>query len=183
MDIKDIFIIALALSMDAFGVSLAIGLNKSIKKMNKIKFILSFAIFQFLFSYIGGIAGHLFDIYIMNIPSIVGGIVILIVGIFMIVDGFKEKEDKIFIKRGMLIILGISVSIDALVIGFTVLHKIASNVLLLTDTVFIGLVTLFMSTVAFFLSRNLRKFKLISRYADYFGGGVLVFFALKMIFF
>lgn len=183
MDIKDIFIIALALSMDAFGVSIAIGLNKSIKRADKIKFILSFGIFQFLFSYIGGEAGHFFDTYIMNIPSIAGGIVILIVGIFMIMDGFKEKEDKILVKPGMCLILGVSVSIDALVIGFTVLHKIAARLLLVTDTVFIGLITLFMATVAFFMSRNLRKFEVISKYADYFGGAVLVFFALKMIFF
>ena len=40
MDIYYIVIIGIALAMDAFGVSVGIGLNPILKRRNKIKFIL-----------------------------------------------------------------------------------------------------------------------------------------------
>jgi putative Mn2+ efflux pump MntP len=64
MNLYDVVIIALALAMDAFGVTLGIGLNPIIRKKNKIKFVLSFAFFQFLFTYVGGSLGYLFDTYV-----------------------------------------------------------------------------------------------------------------------
>ncbi|ETJ43835.1 Membrane protein, partial [human gut metagenome] len=54
MSIYYVFIIGIALAMDAFGVSLGVGLNPILKKRNKIKFIVSFAFFQFLFTFLGG---------------------------------------------------------------------------------------------------------------------------------
>ena len=104
MSIYYVFIIGIALAMDAFGVSLGVGLNPILKKRNKIKFIVSFAFFQFLFTFLGGISGHLFDVYITSIPSIAGGIVMSVVGIVMIIDGLKEKESDLLIKDGTCII-------------------------------------------------------------------------------
>ena len=95
MNIYDVVIIGVALAMDAFGVTLGIGINPILNKEHKIKFILSFAFFQFLFTYAGGILGYLFDTYIAKISSISGGIIISIVGILVIIDNLKEKENEI----------------------------------------------------------------------------------------
>ena len=149
MSIYYVFIIGIALAMDAFGVSLGVGLNPILKKRNKIKFIVSFAFFQFLFTFLGGISGHLFDVYITSIPSIAGGIVMSVVGIVMIIDGLKEKESDLLIKDSTCIILGISVSIDALVIGFTTFCKLSSIIILLVNSILIGLITLFLCTLAY----------------------------------
>ena len=51
MNIKDILIVGVALAMDAFGVTISIGLNKRVNRSKKIGFIISFALFQFLFTY------------------------------------------------------------------------------------------------------------------------------------
>ena len=69
MDIYPLFTIALALSLDAFGVALCIGLNNQTKLANKIGFIISFGLFQFLFSYIGAYAGFLFNTYVATIAK------------------------------------------------------------------------------------------------------------------
>lgn len=183
MSIYYVFIIGIALAMDAFGVSLGVGLNPILKKRNKIKFIVSFAFFQFLFTFLGGISGHLFDVYITSIPSIAGGIVMSVVGIVMIIDGLKEKESDLLIKDSTCIILGISVSIDALVIGFTTFCKLSSIIILLVNSILIGLITLFLCTLAFFFCRYIKKINFISKYANFLGGIALIIFGIKVIFF
>ena len=183
MNLYDIIIIGIALAMDAFGVTLGIGLNPRINRIHKIKFLLSFAFFQFLFTYVGGSLGYLFDTYITCIPSIAGGIIMAVVGILIIIDGFKEKETEILIKNSTCLILGISVSIDALVIGFTAFHEISYNLLLCVDSILIGLITLFTCTVGFFMCRYIKKIKFVTTYANFFGGIALIFFGFKMIFF
>jgi len=182
MDIYPLFIIALALSLDAFGVALCIGLNSQTKFSNKVGFIISFAFFQFLFSYIGAYAGFLFNTYVASMPTIIGGIIISLVGVIMIKEGLENKGKCPLLKPKMYFILGISVSIDAMVIGFTVLNDI-TKVILLKDTLFIGVVTLVMVIMAFIISKYLKKIEIISKYADYIGGIILIIFGVKMMFF
>lgn len=183
MNLYDVTIVGIALAMDAFGVTLGIGLNPIIKRENKMKFVLSFAFFQFLFTYVGGSLGYLFELYITDIHSIAGGIIIGIVGILIIIDGFKAKESKVLMKNSTCIILGISVSIDALVIGFTAFHQISKNLLLCVDAVLIGLITFFICTLGFFICKYIKKITFVTKYADFFAGITLIFFGFKMIFF
>ncbi|MFL0268431.1 manganese efflux pump [Candidatus Clostridium radicumherbarum] len=175
--------IALALSLDAFGVAICIGLNNQVKRNHKFLFAASFAFFQFLFSLIGAYTGFLFNKYIASVPQLIGGIVIALVGGMMIKEGIENKGECPLIKPSMYFVLGISVSIDAMVIGFTALSNINNILAMLSDTIVIGFVTLIMSLVAFFLSRYLKKINVVGKYADYLGGVILILFGIKMIFF
>lgn len=183
MNLYDVIIIGIALAMDAFGVTLGIGLNPILNREHKIKFILSFAFFQFLFTYVGGFLGYLFDIYITSISSITGGIIIVIIGILAIIDGFHEKENEVLIKNSTCLILGISVSIDALVIGFTIFHEASNKILLCVNSILIGLITLFICTLGFIICRYIKRIKFVTEYSNFFAGIILLFFGLKMIFF
>ncbi|MCD2347340.1 manganese efflux pump MntP [Clostridium guangxiense] len=183
MSIYLLFIIAVALSLDAFGVALSIGFNEAVKKKNKIFFALSFGTFQALLTFIGAYAGFVFNTYIITIPQIIGGTVISIVGVLMIKDGFEKKTENILLSFKMYIILGISVSIDAAVVGFTIFNNINSNYIVITQSIFIGIMTFVLSNLAFFVAKFLRKIELIKRYADYIGGVILVLFGIKMMFF
>ena len=80
----------------------------------------------------------------------------------------------------MFIPLGISVSIDALAIGFSVFNKYSLGVLL-CYAVIIGLITMLLCILAFIISKQARKIVFIKRYGDYFGGVILFVFGLKMI--
>ena len=181
MSVFGVFVIGMALAMDAFGIG--IGVNSIITRKKKIGYILSFGFFQFLFTLIGGGLGYYFDTYILPIPSALGGIIVGAIGILMIIDGVKDKGNSLLIKNSMVIILGISVSIDALIIGFTTFHQVGSLAILLIDSILIGLITLFFCTFAFFSCRYLRKISFISKYANFLGGIALISFAIKMIFF
>lgn len=181
MTLYTILIIALALSLDAFGVALSIGLNCEVKTINKACFCLSFGFFQFLFAFLGAFAGVIFNTYIASIPSLIGGIVIAIVGALMIKEGMEEKEECILLKPQMYAVLGISVSIDALVVGFTALNTLSTS-LMLPYTILIGVITFILCIMAFILSKFLHKIQFICKYADYIGGVILILFGLKMIF-
>lgn len=181
MQIQYLILIAIALAMDAFGVTLGVGLNKCLYAKHKIMYILSFSFFQFLFTYIGGSLGYLFDTYVTSIPSVIGGIIMIIVGILMIIDGLKEKENTILIKKSTSLILGISVSIDALVIGFTNFHNQGISLSLFINSIFIGLVTMFMCTLGFFLCRFICKIDYVVRYSNFLGGLTLICFGIKML--
>lgn len=183
MSFYSILLIAIALSLDAFGVSVCIGLNEAINRKNKILFATSFGFFQFLFSIVGAYAGFLFNTYIAAVPEIIGGALIIIVGAMMLKEGFENKGECPLIKPGMFIILGVSVSIDAMVIGFTALNNITSYLEILRHTLFIGIVTFLLSSFAFFIARYLKRITVVSKYADYIGGVILVIFGIKMMFF
>jgi len=181
MDFYSLFAIALALSLDAFGVALCIGLNKGTTTSIKTMVASSFGFFQFLFSLIGALAGFMFTTYITSVPTIIGGALISIVGFMMLKEGMEEKEECVILKPGMIVVLGVSVSIDALVIGFTAFNNISSTASIMFSTLFIGVVSVVMSFVAFYLSRHLHKIDIVSKYADYIGGVILVLFGIKMM--
>lgn len=185
MNFKDLIIVGVALAMDAVGVSISIGVNSAIKRRNKIAFIFSFAFFQFLFFFLGGVCAHLFETYITTIPKVVGGIAIAIVGILMIKDGFEndERDESLLLKKEIIFVLGVSVSIDAFVVAFTGFSYISNIIRVIGDCSIIGFITLILCTFAFYLCRYIRKIEFISKYADFLGGVTLIIFAIKMIFF
>ena len=84
-----VLLIPIALALDAFGVSLSLGFSNKYRFKQLMMFCLSFGFFQFLFSFFGGIFGDLVNSYILAIPKVVGGIVILIVGIMMFKEAFS----------------------------------------------------------------------------------------------
>lgn len=183
MNFYNILLIALALAMDAFAVALSIGINCEVKRNNKFCFLISFAFFQFLFAFIGAFFGKFFNEKILSVPSIVGGIIIILVGAMMIKEGLEgdeEEEECLLIRPKMYVILGVSVSIDALVVGFTALYSRGSYIL--QDTLVVGLITFIMVFLAFIVSRYLQKLNFVVKYADYLGGVILILFGLKMIF-
>ena len=102
MNIKDILIVGVALAMDAFGVTISIGLNKRVNRSKKIGFIISFALFQFLFFFSGAIMGFLFEKYITAIPNIIGGTAIGIVGAMMIKEGFEKNENEDLVLKNIM---------------------------------------------------------------------------------
>ena len=180
MNITNVAIIGGALAMDACGVALSIGINCQVTTSKKIRFILAFAFFQFFLAFVGAVADRYINSNIFALPSVIGGIAIVLVGLMMLKEGAEDQSDCILIRPFMEIILGISVSIDALVVGFTGLYSRGNAIF--TDGLLIGFITLILVTLAFLCSRILRKTPMVTKYADYLGGFVLVLFGLKMVF-
>ncbi|MTI69307.1 MAG: hypothetical protein FH751_03485 [Firmicutes bacterium] len=179
----EVLIISLALALDAFGVSLSLGLDKRITKKSAIISIISSGFFQFLFVYIGGFFGCLFNRYIFTLPSMVGGVIIFFVGLLMIKEGFNKDENFKKLHILIIIFLGMTVSIDALVVGFSTFNILINKYILLKNSIIVGIVTSFLCLIAFFICKKIRRIEFFKEYADFLGGVILILFGIKMIFF
>lgn len=182
MSLKEILILAVAVSLDAFGISLSLGLNKRIKKIDKLIFCLSFGFFQFLFMIMGIYLGVLFNNKIVAVPSLIGGILLIIVSLMMLKESLANSSRELIISDFMYIIVGISVSIDALVIGFSIMKRLHTVLDMFLTSGIIGMITFILSIVAFIISSNLKKVYVIEKYSGYIGAIILFIFGLKMIF-
>ncbi|MGL4773819.1 MAG: manganese efflux pump MntP family protein [Clostridium sp.] len=183
MSIFEVIIIGIAIAMDAFGVTLSVGVNTYVTRRRKIYYLISFAFFQGFFTFVGATLGYYIDNYVIEIPHLIGSVILAIVGILMMIEGFNEKESKVLEKNSMCIIMGISVSIDALVVGFTAFHHVGGFLLLSIFSLLISLITLLICYIGFILCKYIRKISFIEKYADFFGGVVLIIFAIKMLLF
>lgn len=178
----NIIFIAVALALDAFGVALGIACGTELKRGEKVGIIISFAFFQFLFAFLGAGLGSYIDSNLFNITGYISGMIILIIGFLLLWEGYKEDEACIYVNLELwtYIVLGVSVSIDALGVGFSVLYPL--NLLLtFSNTLVIGIIAAVLTIFSFVLVNYIKNFIIVEKYADYIGGLVLVLFGLKMI--
>ncbi|MGM0501861.1 MAG: manganese efflux pump MntP family protein [Bacillota bacterium] len=178
----NIVLIAVALALDAFGVALGIGCGAEMKEKEKVGIILSFGFFQFLFAFLGAGLGNYIDQYIFSITGYISGGIVLLIGLLLLREGYKNDEACRYknIRFWTYIVLGISVSIDALGIGFSVLYYLDAAVIM-TNTVVIGVITAVLTWFSFMIVDYIKNLIIVEKYADYIGGIVLVLFGLNMI--
>ncbi len=181
MNIQTLSIIGISLAMDAFGVTLGIGINKNIKKQKILMYVLLCSFFQFLFAFLGGIFGYCFNTYITALPSTAGAIIMITIGSMMIIDGVRKKENFFIFKTSTILLLAVSVSIDALIIGFTVLFNVNNYIILTINSIYIGLITLLLCTLATFLCSIFTKVNCIEKYSNFIGGISLILLGIKML--
>jgi putative Mn2+ efflux pump MntP len=123
MGIAEIILIAVGLSMDAFAVSITIGI--AIKKPGVKEMLIPgiyFGFFQALMPLIGYFAGTRFAYRIQHLDHWVAFVLLGFIGGKMIKDSFshEEKEEKEFsFGFATMLMMAIATSIDALAVGVT----------------------------------------------------------------
>jgi len=123
MSFPEIILIAIGLSMDAFAVSITLGL--SVKKLNIIQFLIPgifFGFFQALMPFIGYFAGTHFAYRIQHLDHWIAFALLGLIGAKMIKDSFSKDDKKTknySFGFAAMLILAIATSIDALAIGVT----------------------------------------------------------------
>ncbi|MBR5250508.1 MAG: manganese efflux pump [Clostridia bacterium] len=175
-------LLGLGLTMDAFSVSLANGLNeKDMKKRKAFGIAGTFAFFQGLMPMIGWICVHTilqyFTAFQKFIPWIALGLLAFI-GIKMIIDGAKNKEEEQTAKVGFwgLIVQGIATSIDALSVGFTIAEYDVWSALV--AVLIIALVTFVACVIGVFLGKKFgTKF---AGKANILGGIILIAIGIEI---
>ena len=115
MSLTKILLIAIALSMDTFSLSLGISL---LFKNNKIYlFPIMVSIFHLIFPIIGSLIGIKLLEYIKTTPNKLLGIIFMFLFLKLFKDIIFDKEKEININTINLILLAILVSIDSLITG------------------------------------------------------------------
>lgn len=177
MDILLVVIIGIALSMDAFAVSITFGLCNQIKNTkDSIKVGATFGIFQGVMPLIGFLVSYLVLDYITHYSGYIAFIILAIVGANMIREGAKKENKLECISIKKLFILGFATSIDALVTGFSLSLM---NINIYLAVIIIGFVTFFVCFLGTKIGKLVSiKFKHIS---EILGGIVLILIGIKFL--
>ena len=178
MNILELFILAVGLSMDAFAVSICKGL--SLGKIQKKHMAIAgawFGGFQALMPLIGYFAGRFFAEKLTQYDHWVAFILLLFIGGSMIKESLCEEEesnDAMDIKT--MFLLAVATSIDALAVGVTFAFL---KVAIIPAVAFIGVVT-FVCSAAGIKIGSIFGTKYKSK-AELCGGIILILIGLKIL--
>ncbi len=180
MDLVNIFLIAVALGMDALSVAVAAGAYFG-KASSRQKFRLSFhfGLFQFLMPIIGWLGGFTIEKYISNFDHWIVLGILTWVGIEMIKKS-RETEDedvkKDITKGKKLILLSVATSLDAMAIGFS-LALIKADIFF--PSIIIGLVCAAMTLLGIYMGEKASN--KLGQKAFLVGGILLILIGLKVV--
>ena len=120
MNLPEIILIAVALAMDCFAVSICCGLSvKDIRQSDALKLGIFFGSFQGLMALAGWLGGtNLVDI-MEDYTHWIAFFLLILIGGKMLIDGLKNGECNVadIRKLRVVLMLSIATSIDALAIG------------------------------------------------------------------
>lgn len=180
MNIYELLLISIALSMDAFAISVCKGI--AIKKIDFKKIIvisLYFGLFQAIMPIIGYLVGNKFGNYFENIDHWITFILLSIIGLNMIKESFENNTNEMInVSTDIftMMLLALATSIDALTVGisFAIL-----KVNIIKSSLIIGFTTYIFSLIGIFLGIK-AKSKLENK-AMIFGGVILIILGFKIL--
>jgi manganese efflux pump family protein len=175
----EIIVLSFALSMDAFAVSIGLGVkNKEFNFALALKVGLFFGFFQALMPFFGYLASVGVGTFIESIDHWIAFLLLGIIGAKMLYESFGEKtEDEItHITNKILLILAIATSIDAMAAGFT-LNLIDFNPF--ASMLLIGVITFIFSSIGVFVGTHGGSF--LEDKAEKIGGVVLILIGFKIL--
>jgi putative Mn2+ efflux pump MntP len=182
MGVLEIVLIAFGLSMDAFAVSITLGLSVKEPKIKETMIPgIYFGFFQALMPTIGFFAGFYFTNIVENFEHWIAFILLSLIGGKMIKDSLSKEteendENENVFKFTKMIILAIATSIDALAVGLTLaIYKV--NILM--AAIIIGVITFFVSICGVKIG-NIFGIKFKSK-AEFVGGAILILLGLKFL--
>lgn len=190
--IATVLLVAIVLGADAFSLSLGIALN-GVKRAFIVKFVIVVTVLHILMPLIGLILGLLAGNVLGDWAAWLGASILAYIGFDFILKGyreikpqsfnFKEAKKSLFIEEKKnytgwisIIILGASVSLDALTVGFT----LGTLKMPIAFTVIIMGITAGIMTWLGFISGRIVS-RIIGSYAQIIGGVVLLLLAITMI--
>lgn len=177
----DIFILAIALSIDASVVSFSNGLIfTQNKRINSLMLATAVGFFQFLMPLIGGGLAYTVSKYVEPYDHwIVFGIFVLL-GAKFIKDAFEEKEEEkvnCYLCFSYILLVSIATSIDALGAGVSIAF---SGTKLLIPAIIIGIITFLNSLLGFWSGYLFKKFP--TKNLEISSGVILILLAFKTLF-
>jgi len=173
----EVIVLAIALSMDAFAVSIGLG-SKGNSKGLGLKAGLYFGAFQALMPFIGYLGGRGVLGWVDAYAHWIAFGLLALIGGKMIYEGLSEgiEEDIAAITHKMMLVLAVATSIDAMAAGFslTLLDVEAWLACLI-----IGVTTFTFSWMGVRIGKKSSTW--LESKAEIFGGVVLILIGIKML--
>lgn len=180
MTLLTIILLAFALAMDAFAVSIASGIAiKDLKIKHSLIIAAWFGIFQAIMPLLGWIGGLKLQRFISGIDHWVVFGLLLFIGAKMIYEAYRIEsvEDRSNpMDVSVLFILSIATSIDALAAGFSFALL---NVSVVSPVIIIGLITFIMSFIGVWIGNKGTHF--FEKKMEIAAGIVLISIGIKVL--
>jgi putative Mn2+ efflux pump MntP len=173
----EVIVLAIALSMDAFAVSIGLGSKGNTKGLG-LKAGMFFGTFQALMPFLGYLCGEGVLGWVQAYAHWIAFGLLALIGVKMIYEGLHEgiEEDIAAITNKMMMLLAIATSIDAMAAGFS-LTLLDFNAYL--ACFIIGVTTFAFSWVGVLIGK--RSGTWLEGKAEIFGGVVLILIGIKML--
>lgn len=175
----EVVILAIALSMDAFAVSIGLG-SKRIKATRSLAVMAGvyFGVFQGVMPLIGYLGGKGVLGWVEAYASWIAFVLLLLIGGKMIYESLAEgiEEDLLNITHKVMLILAIATSIDAMAAGFT-LTLLAVNPFI--ACAIIGITTFIFSGIGVMIGAKSGTW--LESKAEMLGGVILILIGVKML--
>ena len=174
----EVLILAVALSMDAFAVSIGLGARKNSPGL-AIRSGLYFGVFQALMPFIGYLGGKGVLGWVEAYAHWIAFGLLVLVGAKMIYEAMQEgvEENISAVTNRMMLILAIATSIDAMAAGFSLTLLNANPYI---ACLIIGATTFAFSWGGVFIGRKSGTW--LESKAEFFGGAVLILIGIRMLF-
>ena len=179
MSFLELLILAVGLAMDAFAVAVCKGLSLRTLKLQQALLVgVWFGLFQALMPALGWLLGSAFSGLVQSVDHWVAFVLLSIIGGNMIREGLQGDDENCdpSLSFGVMFLLAVATSIDALAVGITFAFL---NVSILLAVALIGVVTFTISAVGVKMG-NLFGARYKSK-AEFFGGAVLILIGLKIL--
>jgi putative Mn2+ efflux pump MntP len=175
----EVLILAVALSMDAFAVSLPIGAKHAERRRYLGLMVgLYFGVFHALMPLIGYLGGVSIFAWVEDFAPWVAFILLVLIGAKMIYESRKSqlKEDIPVIGHSVMLILAFASSIDAMAVGFSLtLFEVNPYI----SCLIIGLITSAFSGLGVSLGRKTGTY--LHKKAELFGGIILILIGFQIL--
>lgn len=171
-----LLIMAFAIGMDAFSISIGMGVFKL--RLRQIFYIgLTVGFFHVLMPLCGILAGHLLSETFGKITGYLGGVLLIVLGLQMFISGFKKEENAYVLPIGWgLIIFSLVVSFDSFSAGLSLgMFGVRSA----AAVICFGVVAAFLTWSGLLLGRKFQN--LLGVYGELLGGCVLIVFGIKLL--
>lgn len=176
-DFASILFVAFAVGMDAFSISLGMGMQQM--RLKRIAWIgIVFGFFHMFMPLVGILIGQKLSSQIGHYTLLLGSILLIAIGAQMIFSSFMHTFRRVAEPVGIgLVILAFSVSIDSFSVG---LSLGLSGVRVVFVLVVFGLVSLFLTWFGLGIGRKVHKY--LGVYSEILGGSILCAFGLNILF-
>ena len=184
MSVWEVVLIGVALSMDAFAITIAncATYKDTLNRKKEWAMPVAFAIFQILMPIIGYYIGSLFAEYISSAAKYVTAAIFFVLAAKIVIDNVKEARKEETEEKpagnftlGIITLQAVATSIDALAVGVTFAVELEFSVFVAAGI--IGAVTFTLVTAALFIGKFLGA--LLGKYAQWTGAFILFFLAVK----
>ncbi|MCK0470035.1 manganese efflux pump MntP family protein [Halalkalibacter sp. APA_J-10(15)] len=172
-----LMIMACALGMDAFSVSLGMGMA-GLRIMQIFRIGLVIGAFHIVMPLLGMVTGKWLSQYVGMIAHYVGGGLLLFIGVQMVISAWRQEEESLLQPVGWgLLLFAISVSLDSFSAGLS-LGILGAKTLMTVGM--IGLMSMVLAWLGLIVGARFQH--VIGSYSELLGGCILIGFGGKLLF-